>query len=647
MCGIHLVAWRDPSCETCRTLLGGGSGDNHNDDHNVMNKVGDNRMSHQHDNLQRRGPDACQRVVLESSSSSYEIRLQASVLQMRHELHPQPVAFAPGWNRREEIITSTDDDDDAMDTTTTTAGYLCWNGEVYQRIVHGDDGCDVLEPPTDPPPLCSQDVWKYESSDTALVAGMLEEKNHASDATAQHCIATVMARLYNAEFAFLIWTNEGLYFGRDPWGRRSLLFWRCEACGSFQIVSVDESSLQGPGDVAVENTTLEQATNVEWTELPPGQVHFIPLVQDLLDSGSPLMSSIEIPTLTVPRMQVKVPTTSIGNSDPMWTASLELEQLLRCAVSMRLDHSSAQSTGVLFSGGVDSAVLAALAADILYMQARGNDIHLPPVLHLYNVSFGPNPEKSADRVAAWKCYEALKERYIDSSHTTIDIIFHDIVVEWDNICQVEQHVRTLLLPKSTVMDVNIATALWFASHGHTQHLGQLHGDNPQHLQNDETSTFDRHNNDSDDIRNCPRVLLLGMGADEQLGGYGRHRKAYDRGGWNKLQEEMQMDQDRLWERNLGRDDRLVSDNGKEARFPFLDAHVVDFLQRTPLSSVCDFGLPPGQGDKRILRLVAQRLGMEYASGLVKRAIQFGSRISHLSDTKRFGSRRKAKGETRI
>lgn len=114
-----------------------------------------------------------------------------------------------------------------------------------------------------------------------------------------------------------------------------------------------------------------------------------------------------------------------------------------------------------------------------------------------------------------------------------------------------------------------------------------------------------------------------------------------------MTEELEMDQSRFWERNLGRDDRICADHGKEARFPFLDANVVRCLKGLPLENICDFSLPPGQGDKRILRLVAARLGLEHASGLVKRAIQFGSRISHLSDAKRFGSRRKAKGEASV
>ena len=178
--------------------------------------------------------------------------------------------------------------------------------------------------------------------------------------------------------------------------------------------------------------------------------------------------------------------------------------------------------------------------------------------------------------------------------------------------------------KTTTLDINIAAALWFASSG---------------------GALEERNNGS---HPSPRVLLLGMGADEQMGGYGRHRKAFERGGIEELRKELRMDQERFWERNLGRDDRVCSDHGKEARFPFLDPHVTTFLREdVPLDVVCDFALPPGQGDKRILRLVAMRLGLDHASGLVKRAIQFGSRVSHLSDAKRFGSRRKAKGQSAI
>lgn len=52
----------------------------------------------------------------------------------------------------------------------------------------------------------------------------------------------------------------------------------------------------------------------------------------------------------------------------------------------------------------------------------------------------------------------------------------------------------------------------------------------------------------------------------------------------------------------------------------------------------------GLGDKKILRGVAQRLGLVSCSVLVKRAIQFGSRIAKQSNISTFGSNNKGKNK---
>ncbi|RNF21713.1 asparagine synthase (glutamine-hydrolyzing) [Trypanosoma conorhini] len=155
-----------------------------------------------------------------------------------------------------------------------------------------------------------------------------------------------------------------------------------------------------------------------------------------------------------------------------------------------------------------------------------------------------------------------------------------------------------------------------------------------------------------------RVLLLGMGADETLGGYVRHRRAFERRGVKGLTEELHRDFARLWKRNLGRDDRVVSDSGREGRYPYLDEEVLGTLDsiaaeayrraadtarttaaasldteaalREALAPVCCFGAddgPPGVGDKKILRLCASVLGLGDVVRLQKRAIQFGSRVA--------------------
>ncbi|CAM9408521.1 unnamed protein product, partial [Choristocarpus tenellus] len=140
-----------------------------------------------------------------------------------------------------------------------------------------------------------------------------------------------------------------------------------------------------------------------------------------------------------------------------------------------------------------------------------------------------------------------------------------------------------------------------------------------------------------------RVLLLGTGADEFMGGYSRHRNTYKKGGIAALVAELQKDQGRLWARNLGRDDRCISDHGREARFPYLDENVLGYLRSLPLEEVCNMEEPSGQGDKKILRQVASILGLKSCRSLPKRAIQFGSRIAQHSSDHSHGSRRRGRG----
>lgn len=109
---------------------------------------------------------------------------------------------------------------------------------------------------------------------------------------------------------------------------------------------------------------------------------------------------------------------------------------------------------------------------------------------------------------------------------------------------------------NTILDESLGCALWFASRG----IGILN---------------------EEPYESPCRILLLGMGADELFGGYMRHRTILRQKGWDALIEELKLELNRISDRNLGRDDRVTSDHGKQARYPYLDENLVEFVQTIP------------------------------------------------------------------
>lgn len=83
---------------------------------------------------------------------------------------------------------------------------------------------------------------------------------------------------------------------------------------------------------------------------------------------------------------------------------------------------------------------------------------------------------------------------------------------------------------------------------------------------------------------------------------------------------------------------------REARHPFLDEEYIQAVLNIPLWLIANLADAPGQGDKRLLRAALQRLGLTRAAVRVKRAIQFGTGISKLSNVRSFGSNRAANGK---
>ena len=171
------------------------------------------------------------------------------------------------------------------------------------------------------------------------------------------------------------------------------------------------------------------------------------------------------------------------------------------------------------------------------------------------------------------------------------------------------------------MDLSIASALYFAARGD----GIAHS-NSTGLVNPYVSPA--------------RVLLSGLGADELFAGYTRHATAFVRKGYKGLLQELEFDFRRLGKRNLGRDDRVISHWGKEARYPYLDEVLVSEVLRMPVWKKCGFGQalstvaeneqnPVLEPAKLVLRLLAWKLQMSGVAAESKRAIQFGARTAKM------------------
>lgn len=325
----------------------------------------------------------------------------------------------------------------------------------------------------------------------------------------------------------------------------------------------------------------------------------------------------------------------------------ELAHKLQSSLALRVQNVPFSTSAVnlvprvaiLFSGGLDCTLLARLMHDLLPQE---HDIDL------LNVAFeNPRAVKAANSRSAHSAhpltsaYSLCPDRMTGtSSHAELLRIcpgrvwrFVSIDIPYSETLAHRSDIIKLMLPHDTEMDLSIACALYFAARG----IGTVR----------------------DQITRCripyttpARVLVSGLGADELFAGYTRHATAFHCRGYQGLVDEIEIDFQRLGERNLGRDDRVISNWGREARYPYLDEELVTWALRLPVWEKCGFrkfqlsededvnreslNLEPA---KRILRLLAWKLGMKGVAMEKKRAIQFGARTAKMEDRKSKGTKK--------
>lgn len=324
-------------------------------------------------------------------------------------------------------------------------------------------------------------------------------------------------------------------------------------------------------------------------------------------------------TRSYPAVNTEIPPNEIDTTNRQDNFYLDavsmLHEKLLAAIKVRVQTipglkttASLSRVAVMYSGGVDCAVLARLLHDVLPETET---------IDLLNVSF-ENPRSltnarkldpafnsmydTPDRITGIQGHQELCE-----TCPSREWRFVKINVPYAEALEAKETVMDLMYPNDSIMDYSIALAFYFCARG-------------QGIYTDSAG-------DDVDYKTGAKVFFSGLGADEQLGGYSRHIAAYKTGSWAKLLDELQCDLDRIPSRNLGRDDRILSHFAREVRWPFLDEAVVAFL--CSLRVDCKMTFDQEGGDKVILRELARSLHIGKAAGEKKRAVQFGSRSARM------------------
>ena len=330
-------------------------------------------------------------------------------------------------------------------------------------------------------------------------------------------------RLIDGDYSFAIWDGNNLAMVRDPLGVKPL----------FYSISEDLCGFASSRD------SLKEAGFDEILSLKPEHIlfnwHDIAPVQNIHEKIMEVDSS-------------------------------KLDKLLKLSVSKRIE--GLDEVGVIFSGGVDSSILALLLKEI--------SINKKLDITLYAVGVEGSKDIEAAKYAA---------KYLDLQ-LKIQKVTEKLIR--DNLAQIVHAIGD-----DNLMKIGVGMTTYLACHMASK----------------------------DNIK----VAISGQGADELFGGYKRYLKSYSGG---NLDWELRKDISNMYHVNLERDDACAMLNGVELRLPFLDKNLVEYAINLPIKyKVAGSG---DVLRKNILRKLAFNEGLDVDIAFrPKKAAQYGTGIDKI------------------
>ena len=330
-------------------------------------------------------------------------------------------------------------------------------------------------------------------------------------------------RLVDGDYSFAVWDGENLAISRDPLGVKPLFYAVSDELCAF---ASSRDSLYEVGFREIDSLKPEHIL-FNWDDISP--VEHIYEKMDEVDAS-------------------------------------KLDKLLKLSVSKRVE--GLDEVGVIFSGGVDSSILALFLKDISFNKKL--DITL----------YAVGTENSKDLKAA-KCAAELLDLPLKTQIVTEELV--------------KEHVSDVVraIGDDNLMKVGVGLTTYFAT---------------RLIANDNI-----------------KVAISGQGADELFGGYNRYLKSYSEG---NLDWELREDISNMYHVNLERDDACAMLNSVELRLPFLDKRLVEYAINLPIKNKVS---GPGDNlRKNVLRKLAFNEGLDPKIAYrPKKAAQYGTGIDKI------------------